>query len=405
MGSKNNQFLWGAATSAHQVEGNNTTNDWWEWEHATSERIHSGKAADHFHRFREDFAIIERLGHTAHRLSLEWSRLEPKQGQWHSVSVEHYREVLRELKWLRIKTFVTLHHFTNPLWFAQEGGWRWEDAPERFSSYAKRAAESFGDLVDYWITINEPNVLAAHGYWFGWWPPQQKSLVGLMQASRLLVKAHQKAYSVIHEVLPHAQVGIAPSIIGYFPARARHPGDMLAAWYADWSWNHMMAKQVVSMSDFWGLQYYFSRYRQFGLKPPFITNREQDGPTTDMGWPINPRGLAQELRHFSSYGLPIYITENGLADADDSRREQYIRDHVSVVEQAQKEGIDIRGYLYWSLLDNFEWAEGFTPRFGLVEVDYATMERRIRPSAYAYTELMQQVAGRLSRTVEPLQRG
>lgn len=397
-----NTFLWGAATSAHQVEGNNCNNDWWEWEQADPKRTSSGQAADHFNCFREDLALAKKLGHTAHRLSLEWSRLEPKQGVWDANAVAHYRDVLSELKRLDMKVFLTLNHFTIPLWFTKRGGWTWKDAPQAFESYARRAAESFGDLVDFWITINEPNVYLSHGFWIGQWPPEQKKrLFSLLNAANQLIRAHRMSYEMIHSIIPRAHVGIAPSLIGYFPARTNNMGDNLAARYSDWMWNHALVNRVASSCDFLGLQYYFSRKRQFTISPPFIQDKPWNSPATDMGWPIVPEGLMKELRHFASYNIPLYITENGLADATDSKREQFIRDHLAVVTKAIQEGIDIRGYLYWSLLDNFEWAEGFGPRFGLIEVDYNTQQRTIRPSAYAYQRIMQEVVGRLSRSSVP----
>jgi len=361
-------FLWGAATSAHQVEGNNTHNDWWAWEQQTAGIKCSGRASDHYHRFKEDFALARSLGHNAHRLSLEWSRIEPERGQLYQPALAHYREVLEELKRQRLTSFVTLHHFTNPLWLAEAGGWERRESVELFANYVKMVVENLGDLVDFWVTINEPVVYALEAYWHKRWPPQKRSAPAVWQVVRHMAAAHRRAYQIIHRAWVGARVGLAKHLIAYSAKQT----------FKDYWFNHYFFTLVGEKQDFIGVNYYFADQDKLG-----------GGPKSDIGWPIYPAGLTQVLLYMKRYKLPIYITENGLADVRDSQRADFIRDHLRAVEAAQAQGVDVRGYLHWSLLDSFEWDKGFEPRFGLIEVDRATMERRIRPSAYVYKAIIE----------------
>jgi beta-glucosidase len=362
-------FLFGAATSAHQVEGNNVHSDWWAWEQAHLDIENSGRAADHYHRYNDDFALAKALGHNAHRLSLEWSRIEPKRGQWNKPALDHYREVLQALQRLGLTSFVTLHHFTSPGWFTKAGGWESGRAAELFGRYVTTVMNHVGDLVDFWVTINEPIVYATQSYWRRRWPPQKHSALALARVVRHMGQAHRAAYRILHRHFPAARVGIAKSVIAY------RPGEPLV----DWWYNHFFYALTRGTHDYLGLNYYFSSG----------WDRWQ-GARSDMGWPINPDGLKRILLAMRRYKLPVYVTENGLADARDAQRASFIRAHLRAVEQAQVRGADVRGYLHWSLLDNFEWADGFAPRFGLVAVDYKTMQRTVRPSAYVYKAIIEQ---------------
>ena len=230
-----------------------------------------------------------------------------------------------------------------------------------------------GDLVDFWITINEPLVYATQSYWHKRWPPQQHSAWGTWQVVSHLAAAHRRAYRIIHSQFPAARVGIAKNLIAFAPDQK----------LSEWWFNRLFYPLTATTHDFLGVNYYFpSRWEKW------------QGPRSDMNWPIDPAGLTKVLLPLRKYRRPIYITENGVADADDSKRADFIRGHMRAVEKAQAQGADVRGYLYWSLLDNFEWAEGFKPRFGLVRVDYKTMERKVRPSAYAYKAIIEQAETR-----------
>jgi beta-glucosidase len=352
-------FYWGAATSAHQVEGNNH-NDWTEWELKNSQ-IKSGRACDHYNRFREDFDIAKQLGHNAHRFSIEWSRIEPEEGKFDEKEIEHYRQVISALKERGIEPFVTLWHFTNPVWFAEKGGWLSKNAPKYFERYVYRLMRSL-ESVHYWITLNEPEIYADSSYLKGVWPPQNRNLLKYLKIFRNLAEAHKRAFVVIKKVNPDSKIGIAKNNT-YFEGRLFI--------LKDWWWNRYFLIMIKKYQDFIGLNYYFHR------KFPKNENKE----TTDMGWEIYPEGIYHVLKDLKKYRKPIYITENGIADARDEKRAEFIKDHLKWVHKAIEEGVDVRGYFYWSLLDNFEWDKGFWPSFVLVEMYYETVERKIMSRA------------------------
>lgn len=383
-------FLFGAATSAHQVEGSNVHSDWWEWEKKTPGIERSGQAVDHYHRFREDFALARALGHTAHRLSIEWSRIEPAPGMFNRNEIQHYREVLQELRRQHLVSFVTLWHFTSPQWFMKRGGWLAGDAPELFGRYVNVIAEELGDLIDFWVTVNEPMVYATMSYWRKRWPPQHRSIRGLTKTVAQLARAHGVAYRKIHRLYPAAQVGMAKHLIAYVPDQEQQLDDRLFAGLENWWFNRRWFALTGNTHDFIGVNYYFTRKLRVHVFPPSMREVDWPGPKSDIGWAIRPEGLTHVLLEMKRYNKPIYITENGLADADDSKRSDFIRAHLRAVEKAQAQGADVRGYLHWSLLDNFEWDLGFKPRFGLVEVDYETLTRKPRPSAYVYKAIIEQ---------------
>jgi len=377
-------FLWGSATSAHQVEGNNTLNDWYRWEEAgkikNGER--SGLACDHYNHFREDIDLLVSLSQNAYRFSIEWSRIEPRPGEINRAELEHYRKVLEYLRARGVKSFVTLHHFTSPLWFDWEGAM----SVEYFARFSELIAKELGHLVDFWCTVNEPNILAKHGYLEGDFPPGRRDVGSFFRVLNNLIHGHNASYNAIHSVLPHALVGMAKDNTYYIEAPGRL--DRLVTLL-----NHEIRNRYFldrTKFDFIGLNYYGSKKLRFDCASPqsFYASKVKLGlPTTDMGWEIVPWGLSHVISDLCGFGKPIYITENGIADAGDSKRKEFIKQHLKVIHQAISVGTDIRGYFYWSLLDNFEWGFGFGPRFGLVAVDYSTGERRVRDSAGWYAEV------------------
>ncbi|MBI4115210.1 MAG: glycoside hydrolase family 1 protein [Candidatus Omnitrophica bacterium] len=414
--------IWGAVTSAHQVEGNNRWNDWWAWEELGKVKECSLNACDQYRLFAEDFQLAKSLGHTAHRFSIEWSRLEPEEGHWNEEGFRHYEKVFDCLESQGLEPVVTLHHFTNPIWFARRGGWLQKNAAERFALYVTRVAERFGRRVRIWITLNEPLIYIYQSFIVGIWPPGEKSLDKGLNALRQLLKAHVLAYQILHEYARGADcsVSIAQHTIAFTPCNRKSPFDRLSLFFRSWFVNQLILRSLLSgflffpgvfceklparkSLDFLGINYYsrdFVRFQglwgldQFGAICPKSHHGKEVGEINDLGWEIYPRGIYEIVTSYRDLKLPILITENGVCSEDDSLRQRYIEAHLAELEKAKKEGIPILGYLYWSLVDNFEWAEGFKPRFGIVEVDYTNQSRRVRPSAQVLRKSCEQIFGR-----------
>ena len=382
-------FLWGAATSAHQVEGNCDKCDWWQAETDGLVPYQSGIADDHYNRFAADFELAKQLGHNAHRFSIEWSRIEPRPGIFDEAATVHYRRVLLNLRERGLEPIVTLHHFTNPKWFAEIGGWTSPQSSSYFGRFVKYCLEHFGDYVNYWVTINEPNAYVTLGLLAGRHPPFKKNPYLALKVFLNLRQAHVDAYDLIHKNNNAAIVGPAINFVAFGPSHKFNPVEKFLAAVFDFLYNRYFLKLIKGKYDYIGLNYYF--YHRINSLAPYnktggLTGNDAppDADFSDIHWEINPDGLLQTLREISRYRKPIIITENGLADRADKLRGDFILSHLLMLYSAIAEGIDIKGYLHWSLLDNFEWAQGFTPRFGLIEVDYENQQRKIRPSAIKY---------------------
>jgi beta-glucosidase len=399
------QFLFGAATASHQVEGG-THNDWTEWERQKAkqfaalavskkwpdhilngfpnplqeENYISGRACDHYRRFREDFDIARSLGHTAHRFSIEWSRIEPEEGKFDEGEIAHYGEVVAALRERGMEPFVTLWHYTLPVWLAEKGGVMNEKFSEYFARYAERMAVALKD-VSFWITINEPEIVAIYGYVRGTRPPEKRGIWGFYLSMSRIIRAHRAAYRSIKRTTPESRVGAAIHM-SWFESAGGWVNDLLK-YLVDRFGNFYFLNRTVAYSDFIGFNHYAHNRINWGF------NKNENKETTDVGWEIYPESIYQVLKQLQKYHMPIYITENGLADARDAQREQFIDRYLACVKRAVNEGVDVRGYLHWSLLDNFEWDSGFWPRFGLVEIDYRTLERKVRPSALAYKKIIE----------------
>lgn len=385
-------FLWGAATSSHQVEGNNIHNDWWEWEtRVRNPENRSGKAADQYFRYPDDFNLAQRLAHNAHRLSIEWSRIEPKEGEFDDAQIEHYLDVVKALKKRGIKVMLTLHHFTNPLWFSKKGGWELTNAPWYFERYVKKVVPELNKYVDLWITINEPAILTWTGYLIGYWPPQKISKMAATKVIWNLAQAHKRAYKAIHSIVPKAQVGLAHNVISYNIFHRHSLLEACVEWFYDIVNNHTIYILTPKTHDFLGINYYYNQYISFNKKtilPNLVDIHKIKQDVSDLGWEVYPEGMFDVLLDMSDYHLPIYITENGIATTNDDRRVRFLLSYLKEIYHASKLGCDIKGYFHWSLIDNFEWADGFDPRFGLIEVDFHSQKRTIRPSAYVYREII-----------------
>ncbi len=383
-------FLWGSATAAHQVEGGCTNNDWWAWEHTPGSTAvePSGDGIDHFARYDSDFALLAALGQNAHRISLEWSRIEPAPGEFSVAALDHYARVLDSLARHGLTAFVTLHHFTLPAWFAARGGWLAPDAVDVFGRYVAVVAERLGDRIPYACTVNEPQVVALMGYAVGHFPPGRQDHGLAVQVNDVLMRAHRAAVTALRTCPAHVGVCLQqPWIEPLLPA---DEGDVMVAdlvrgFMVDSHLDDLRAGGDVG--DFVGLQYYF-RMRVDASRPDFQAPPEPGAETTQMGWEVFPEGFGRMLRRVADAGLPVVVTENGIATADDAQRVRFLRSHLVELAGARGAGVDVRGYLHWSAFDNFEWAHGYAPTFGLVGIDRADGLRRVvRPSAVLYGEV------------------
>lgn len=381
-------FVWGAGTSAHQVEGGNRYNDWWAFEQQGRIRDGevSGDAGDWWHRYGPDLTIAADHGHTATKVSIEWSRIEREPGVFDEEALRHYAEMLGTARRLGLKTYVVLHHFTNPLWLEATGCWENADTPRRFASFARVAAEHLGHLVDAWITVNEPMLVAAFGYVVGYWPPERASWAAGLRAAGNLMRGHRLAYEELKAADPDKPVGVAVNATDFQLSASPGLWERLLLTPFDWFANLWFLDRVRPQLDFVGLQYYSrTTVRQLVFGDPAGGPLGDDLPVSDIGWAIFPQGLYNVVvRTWRRYRLPIYITENGIADHADVHRKPFIQDHLRCLHDAIAKGADVRGYFHWALIDNFEWREGYGPRFGLIEIDYATQERRVRDSAHYY---------------------
>jgi beta-glucosidase len=385
-------FFWGASTSSYQVEGNNTHSDWWKWEKEGKLKYKSGSACNQYELFRHDYDLAKSLNHNAHRLSIEWSRIEPRENEFSYKEIKHYISVIDALRERKIEPVVTLHHFTNPSWFTDKGGWLSKDALEHFLRYVEKIVSALCDKVHIWVTINEPMVYAYHAYVRGAWPPQKKSLSNLKRVGNVLINAHIKAYGLIYDIykkrnLPHPFISIAKHMQA-FEMHENSLRNKFAVRLRDKVFNFGIIEKAIREKalDFIGLNYYTRQTvstRSWSMRSLLTDNftGDEDNKKNSLGWDIYPGGLYKISMKLKKYNLPIFILENGICTTNDSEREEFIIEHLKSVHKAIMNEVKIIGYLYWSLIDNYEWHEGFNPRFGLIDVNYSNFKRTIRDSA------------------------
>jgi len=391
-------FLLGAATSSYQVEGGNNNCDWWVWEKQTQKET-SQAACRHYDLFREDFDLARCLNHNCHRLSIEWSRVEPNEGEFNQKEIDHYKEVIQALNERGLKPVVTLHHFTHPVWFSKMGSWTNKRSPFYFNRFAQKIVKELCTGVNFWITINEPVVYIYHAYLFGLWPPQEKSAVKSKLVAKNMALAHIETYRSIHNIykqsgLTAPMVSIAQNVQA-FVACTPTLRNKLAVYLRNKIYNFSFLDKILRSRslDYIGINYYnrgLVETRGWSLKNLLFdncTSNHHPLEKNSLGWDIYPQGLRDLLIKLKTYNLPVFITENGICTSDDIQRWRYIRDHLANVKAAMDKGVKIIGYIYWSLLDNFEWDKGFGPRFGIVEVDYSTYKRIPRQSALQYAQV------------------
>src|SRR5687768_6156017 len=393
-----NDFLWGTATAAHQVEGNNINSDVWVLEHVpgTPYAEASGDACDHYHRYREDIALLAELGFNMYRFSLEWARIEPEEGEFSRAILEHYRDMLRACHEHGITPMVTFHHFTSPRWLIASGGWESEDTPDRFARYCERTTKYLGELIGAACTINEANIASLiPKLGFGpppkqlrkeiWWSAAAKALrvsprrlapflyATSAKADDIILTAHRRAVEAIKSGPGNFPVGIT---LALQDIQAAEGGEKRAA---------RMRKEINDIylaaldgDDFVGVQAY-SRVR---TGPQGLLPEEEGVELTQMGYEFWPEALEATIRDAAAKTkLPVIVTENGIGTADDTRRIAYVQRALNGVVSCMKDGIDVRGYTYWSAFDNYEWSLGYRPTFGLIAVDRETQQRTVKPSA------------------------
>lgn len=379
-------FLWGVATSSHQIEGADVDSDWWDWEEKgrVGNGARSGEACDSWDKWRKDNEWIERLGLNCYRFSVSWARIEPREGSWNREAVEHYKEMMRDLRRRKIKTMLCLNHCVNPLWFSKKGGWEKSRNIDYFLRFVKRLAGEVGAGVDYWITFNEPVTTVAPGYVLGVWPPFRKNLWLAKRAMDNLVTAHKLVYRILHEIKSSARVGVVMAMMKY---EAEGWGTGMLAKYLDRTVNHDFLDRVRDELDWVGVNYY-SRIRLiWDLKWlwKMMTGRVGDlklpghggWRSKVMGLEIYPEGLRWAIEAVEEMKKPIFVSENGYEDTNDRLRRKFIKEHLRVLKLCLEEGKDVRGYFYWTLMDNFEWTFGYGPKFGLL-----TRDRKPKGSAW-----------------------
>lgn len=401
------RFIWGAATAAHQVEGG-LHNQWTEWELENAKSLStrspyqfsdldswksvsreakdpnnyvSGRGVDHYRKHEEDFEILKEMNLTGFRFGIEWSRVEPEQSRWDQAEIQYYKKYLAKLKQMGITPVVTLFHFTLPVWFAKMGGFEKRSNVKYFVRFAEKVIEELGPNLGYIVTINEPTVYVAQSYFLGDWPPNRTSKILGLRVLANLILAHKRIYRLAKRSnLPRRLKLSMAHHVTYF-----YPGDDawlsgVSAGVASYFANNFTISRVRKQSDFLAINYYMA-YRMFGYRP----HNSELLNKNDLGWDMQPELLEDVLEDlWETYRLPIMITENGLADRDDSHRIDWLKSTIGAMNSSLSRGVKLIGYLHWSLLDNFEWDKGYWPKFGLVSVDRKTMQRTIRPSGRWY---------------------
>jgi len=406
-------FLWGTATAGYQVEGGNQNTNWTAWENTPGKIVSGdkcGKACDWWGgRWKEDLSNAARDGQNAHRFGIEWSRIQPKPDYWDENSLAYYREILRGMKQMGLATMLTLHHYTDPIWVVEQGGWQNEKTAELFAVFTRKVVNALGDLVDYWITVNEPFGYMASAYIQCTFPPGEPDLKKAFIGLTNLIQAHANAYHVIHEILPNAKVGFTQYYLSLVPARLWFPPDFWVTKMLDQAincsfadalvdgkvhvlmWKKLLPTAIHTM-DFFGLNYYTRNVVTFDITKPkelfYRFSMPENAQLSENKFIAHiPEAILSAIQWARRYHLPIYITENGIEDSKDSLRPRFIIENLRQVWKAVNFNWNVKGYFHWSQVDNFEWERGWSQRFGLWGLNVETQERIRRKSGDVYASI------------------
>ncbi|MCU0238022.1 MAG: glycoside hydrolase family 1 protein [Pyrinomonadaceae bacterium] len=427
-------FIWGTATAAHQIEGNNENTNWGEWEKLPN-KIKDGSnakiAVDGWNLAKSDIKLMKDLGVNSYRFSVAWNKIEPENDKFNEDALRHYDELINELLANNIQPMITLHHFTHPLWFEQLGAFEKEENIKHFVEFSKLVFTRYHDRVKYWVTLNEPNVFVTSAYFNTIFPPGNSNAKIGGEVLKNMLKSHVEVFRELKKIevgterrgdaetktedqrpKTKSQIGLATSIFQFEPYRRWHLGDWAIARITDNIFNETILgffrtgtmsfnvpldtnlvytdAEAPQTLDFIGINYYshFAYKFDFDFKKATQSIAVEGEEMTDMPYTIYTEGIYRAIRETSKLKKPIIITENGISDAKDDRRAKYIKQSLYAVSKAMKDGYDIRGYYYWTLLDNFEWAEGYTQKFGLYEVNLQTQERKLREGSKAFVEII-----------------
>lgn len=402
-------FLWGVGTSSHQAEGNCTNNTWSLWEKEKGLEL-SGKASEHWEHYKDDVQLIKNLGVDAYRFSIEWSKVMPRAGEFDELALQHYVDLCNELNAQGIRPCITLHHYADPIWFAQLGGFEKEENIHYFVEYAAKVFKKLHGKVALWFTFNAPEGYCYKGYFLGNAPPAKKDMNLMVHTLKNVLEAHVQAYHALKALYPHEQIGIIKNIYQHDPYYKLSPIDRIGCWirsslldtgffsffstgtyyvYIPFKAHCKFTNEkALGALDFVGINYYSHTYVHNFTPQSSALEEKTDNPT----YTIYPEGMARAIKEVSDklarpLGKPMYITENGIATTDDHKRSSFIQSYLEIIAQACRDGYDVRGYFHWALLDLYEWGT-YNKRYGLYAVDFNTLERTLRPGAQRYIDII-----------------
>ncbi len=403
------KFYWGTATSSFQIEGH-IENDFTRWKKEGKFKKDNlnpnyDNGSNHWLMWEDDFQLLKELGVNAYRFSIEWSRIQPEYKKFSEKTLDQYEKMIDFLFANSIEPFLTLHHFSHPVWFHEKFPWHQKDSSEVFVEFADKIVKRFKDRIKFWITFNEPLVWVMAGYGEGNFPPGYKDLYLMMEALYNMLNAHALSYDLIKSEIAESEVGIAKHFIFFKDDRRWLILDKAVRKKIHNFFNKMILdafqtnKLIASLQpllkyekeielndkiDFWGINYYYRLFTKFKLSLSNQFYFYAKHPQTDTGWEIYPKGLYKMIKMVSNYNKKIFITENGIATNDENIRKKFIKKHLKFVKKAISKGYDVNGYFYWSLIDNYEWIFGKSKRFGLIFVDYEQKFKRIKKESFNY---------------------